>query len=633
MSERHSKSGSKRKKDKKKALPLLDLSGPVEPTEAAVNGTPNTFEVHDYDYVAVRNSDEEFERDLDYLLSSMDNTKKNKDNNTNTMTTVISTSVIDNSDATKIGPFQKEGSFPLKSGNKSNSYVTNAMLEAMKESTNKTPKRKSEKFNVKDITEDLNDINFSSDSDDDAANEPVTPSKESKVAPKKVKPAVTATTVESKESEVIDFEDFVVEQVSAADAKQKEKKKLRNIKRQERRIRAREEKRQEEKENKSINSKKHEEEVTPEDLKKPFTKESTPPSDEVVKKKKKRSKKKKKQIETGNEAHEDVPDNEKELETKEEEESGDINDSSSQDQKVEVIAKKQSKVEFEDNEELAKSQDASHGPAEVFSTPIKSERKESTTSMSPIFSSSSSPEPSPFAVKLRPVNASTMNKRYSESLPEVRPIKTIIGLSHGQILKSLNLTDIKIKTIITSSSISKYATTALTFTQKHTDELFSDFERKKIFIKLCLNVALFESKGYTNTLSEHSNILELFGGYAEINLETTRTKLTPSNRNVHQNDLDYSVLAYIGNILIWALHLQRDAQITPFIDSFGIELSAKTILDNVGGYHLWDRLNRSSKTINAKRWKHINKFRQAFPFEEDQFMLVLRFLQVSDDIP
>ncbi|RLV94343.1 hypothetical protein JA1_001857 [Spathaspora sp. JA1] len=242
------------------------------------------------------------------------------------------------------------------------------------------------------------------------------------------------------------------------------------------------------------------------------------------------------------------------------------------------------------------------------------------------------PEPitNPFAVKLRPVNIST-NKKYSETLPEILPTKTIIGITHKQILDA-DLSDVKIKTLISSSSISKYASTAVKFTTSHTEDLFEDEEKKRIFLCLCLNIALFESSGFTKTNKLYPNILELFGGYEEINLETTRTKLTISNKVVHQNNLDYSVLAYLGHILIWAANQQRQAKVPLFIEKFDLDLTQQTVRSLVGGYHLWDRLHREA-SMNSKRWKHIIKFRAAFPYEEDQFMIILRFMKISDNIP
>ncbi|KAG7660766.1 uncharacterized protein J8A68_005728 [[Candida] subhashii] len=242
------------------------------------------------------------------------------------------------------------------------------------------------------------------------------------------------------------------------------------------------------------------------------------------------------------------------------------------------------------------------------------------------------PIENPFAIKLRPIKK-LANKNLSESLPEIQPTKTIIGLSHKQILQA-DLSDVKIKTLMSSSSVSKYAATCVRFTRSHGVDLFEDFEKKKIFLQLCINIALYESKGFKRTLNRYSNVLELFGGYREINLETTRTQLTPSKREVHQNNLDYSVLAYLGHILIWAGHLQRQAKVAMFTEKYDLEdLSQRLVMEHIGGYHLWDRLQRNSKGMNSKRWKHVIKFRNAFPFEEDQFMIILRFMQIDNNIP
>ncbi|CAX44697.1 conserved hypothetical protein [Candida dubliniensis CD36] len=250
---------------------------------------------------------------------------------------------------------------------------------------------------------------------------------------------------------------------------------------------------------------------------------------------------------------------------------------------------------------------------------------------SPSKETTSKPEDNPFVIKLRSVK-STINKKYSENLPEVQPTKTIIGMSHQQILHS-DLSDVKIKTLMTSSSVSKYAANAVKFVTTHKDDLFGNFENKKIFLTLCINIALYESLGYKKTTKLYPNVLELFGGYAEINLETTRTKLTPSKKDIHQNDLDYSVLSYFGHILIWAAHQQRQGKVPIFADKFGISLTSKEVRSKIGGYHLWDKLFRELQGMNSKRWKHVIKFRNAFQYEEDQFMIILRFMQIDENIP
>ncbi|CAI5757739.1 unnamed protein product [Candida verbasci] len=236
----------------------------------------------------------------------------------------------------------------------------------------------------------------------------------------------------------------------------------------------------------------------------------------------------------------------------------------------------------------------------------------------------------PFNIKLRSVKSSTKNTTNS-ILPELKPIKTIIGLSHQQILHG-DLSDVKIKTLMNSSSASKYASSSIKFTTKYTDEIFNKFELKKIFITLCINIALHESIGYKKTIQLYPNILELFSQYDELNLETTRTQLTKSNKLIHQNNLDYSVLSYFGHILIWALDQQRRNKFSLFIEKFELNLTKKEIQSKIGGFHLWDKLFRELKGMNSKRWKHIIKFRNLFPYEEDQFMIILRFMNIDENI-
>lgn len=241
-------------------------------------------------------------------------------------------------------------------------------------------------------------------------------------------------------------------------------------------------------------------------------------------------------------------------------------------------------------------------------------------------------KPGLFDVTLKSTKKTNTNKKYSDSLPAAQCIKTIIGLSHQQIL-SLSLSDVKIKTIVSSSSISKFAHHVLKFVIKYSHDLFSDEEKKPIFFKLCMNVALYESSGFKKTVQSCPHVLEWFGHYDELTLEQTHTKLTPSTRNIHQNNFDYSVLAYIGHVLIWAAYQQRLSRIPTFFSKYNIELSVSEIEKSIGGFHLWDRLRKMHDTMNSKRWKHVVKFRQAFAHEEDQFMLILRFMDVDSTIP
>jgi hypothetical protein len=214
-----------------------------------------------------------------------------------------------------------------------------------------------------------------------------------------------------------------------------------------------------------------------------------------------------------------------------------------------------------------------------------------------------------------------------ESLPKVRPVKTIQGLDHLQILK-LNLNDIKIKTIVGSSSISKYGKTGLKFTLKETDSLFENNENKQLFILLCIHVALYEASGYKMISAKYPDVDEIFGKYDEINLLHTHTKITKSPKKVHKNNLDYSILAYFGHIFLWAGSIQEESGLEPFYQRYDSSISADTIHENIGGTHLWDKLT-ATNNINSKRWKHINKFRVAFPFEIDQFMLILRLMKID----
>ncbi|KAG5421689.1 hypothetical protein I9W82_000781 [Candida metapsilosis] len=232
-----------------------------------------------------------------------------------------------------------------------------------------------------------------------------------------------------------------------------------------------------------------------------------------------------------------------------------------------------------------------------------------------------------FGITLKSLKSSSSNK--SEHMPEVSPIKTIIGVSHQQILTA-DLTDVKLKTIMNAPSISKYAANSMKFVKKYEDEVFNNIDLKKEFLLLCINVALYESEGFKKSVNENKDILDHFGHYEELNLENTHTSITASEKTLHRNTLDYSMFAYFGHILIWALHLQRKATIPSFINEYGLTLSPDEIKMKIGGRHLWDKIFRELKGMNSKRWKHVLKFRNMFPFEEDQFMVILRFMKITN---
>lgn len=239
-------------------------------------------------------------------------------------------------------------------------------------------------------------------------------------------------------------------------------------------------------------------------------------------------------------------------------------------------------------------------------------------------STSSANSNSPFEILLRPVRK-LKNKSFPDSLPPLDPIKTIIGLTHKQLLK-LDLSDVKIKTILSSSSLSKLANNVLSFVTRTSDSFFRDSSFQKGFFKLCIEVALLESVGFKNVAKSHPDLINTLEQIRELTLDTTHTKHTPSNKQIHKNIFDYSVLAYLGHILIWASHCQKCNNTPSFFSSFDLDYPSKLIENHIGGPHLWDRLRRDKENINSKRWKHLIKFRQVFLYEEDKFVLILRFM-------
>lgn len=230
----------------------------------------------------------------------------------------------------------------------------------------------------------------------------------------------------------------------------------------------------------------------------------------------------------------------------------------------------------------------------------------------PMSSRETTPEGMPF-IKLKSVKSTHSNKKYSERLPKIAPIETIFGLSNEQVYK-LTRNDIKIKQIVTQAD--KSLKNIINFVMNN-EPVFENETTKDVFVTLCINVALYESKGLTKTLAKYPNVIELFGEYDELTLSYNNTVFTKSERKIHDNDFDYTVLSNIGNIIIWLSFVQN-------LDY----VPKKEVKDCFGGFHLWDQLFKE-KTINMKRWKHIIKFRELFPFQQNQFIVIMKFMHVG----
>lgn len=263
-------------------------------------------------------------------------------------------------------------------------------------------------------------------------------------------------------------------------------------------------------------------------------------------------------------------------------------------------------------------------------TKSKSRTKEvlQTGSDSSSFEFSPTPESkadSPF-VKLRS-SAAALKLR---QLPEIQPTKTFIGVSHSQIML-MRENDVKYKTILSAPLMSKLAKNAIRFLSRK--DVFTETPRKIQFCHLCVAVALHESNGFQNICQKYLDLESWLGQFEELTLEHTRTNLTVLSRQAHSNNLDYSVFSYLGHIIIWATYLQSNAGVSTIIEKYGMEITRKEILALIGGFHLWDRIRRDEKSINTKRWKHIQKFRLIFAYEEDQFVLILRLMDLGVEIP
>lgn len=603
----------------------LDLS------EEIISNESRKVADYDYDLLQSGNPDKQFENDLDYLLESVDNQ-------------------------------------PMRRSDAKELFIPDEIANYEEAISNDGPVlkgRRAKKFKITltDITKDINDINFSSDSEHEKPIETSKTKKEKTKTKTKTKPDLDIGKLERRI--VADNPDEIENHSSESEEIKQRRKEKRQRKDQRRKLRKAN---QQESNNDSTTEQ-------PEPLKNINEKiTSNEPSDQEMKKKSKKDKKKKKEKSNTNTKifkedikHEELENNngpdsveltEEEiaeaLKKEENEIDSALNESLKKSKRKDRKKKKQARDENPNKEQSPdstilvsktdelvtldelKSQKVVDQEYSIYDEEANLTRKERDKLHRERLPEASSKELkekySPFDVTLRSTKKANTNKKYSDSLPAVQCIKTIIGLSHQQIL-SLSLSDVKIKTIVSSSSISKFAHHVLKFVIKYSHDLFSDDQKKLTFFKLCMNVALYESSGFRKTVQSCPYVLEWFGHYDELTLEQTHTRLTPSSRNIHQNNFDYSVLAYIGHVLIWAAYQQRLNHMPTFFNKYNIELSVNEIERSIGGFHLWDRLRKMHDTMNSKRWKHVVKFRQAFAYEEDQFMLILRFMDVDSTIP
>lgn len=613
-----------RKSKSKVPQQKLDLS------EEIISNESRKVADYDYDLLQSGNPDEQFENDLDYLLESVDNQPMSRSD--------AKELFIPDEIAIYEEAISNDG--PVQKGRKAKKF----------------------KITLTDITKDINDINFSSDSEHE---KPIEASKTKKEKTKtKIK---TDLDIGKLDGRIVADNPHEIENHSSESEEIKQRRKEKRQRKDQRR-KLRKANQQESKNDSTTEQ--------PEPLKNINEKiTSNEPSDQEMKKKPKKDKKKKKEKSNTNDTKKFKGDiKHEELENNKGPDSVEL----TEEEIAEALSKEENEIDTALNETLKKSKrkDRKKKKQARDENPNKEQSPPSTILVSKtdelvtldelksqkvvdqeysIYDGEANltrkerdklhrerlPEASykelkdkhnPFDVTLRSTKKTNTNKKYSDSLPAVQCIKTIIGLSHQQIL-SLSLSDVKIKTIVSSSSISKFAHHVLKFVIKYSHDLFTDDQKKQTFFKLCMNVALYESSGFRKTVQSCPHALEWFGHYEELTLEQTHTRLTPSSRNIHQNNFDYSVLAYIGHVLIWAAYQQRLNNMPTFFNKYNIELSVNEIEKSIGGFHLWDRLRKMHDTMNSKRWKHVVKFRQAFAYEEDQFMLILRFMDVDSTIP
>lgn len=212
-----------------------------------------------------------------------------------------------------------------------------------------------------------------------------------------------------------------------------------------------------------------------------------------------------------------------------------------------------------------------------------------------------------------------------KSLPAIQPIKTIIGLEDEQLM-IIDDSDVKLKIIAGTTSLSKYCKNAITFARNHKDSFFHEKSSRSLFMRICIEVALYESIGFQKLSKKYPEFCSMMACCEELKLEHTKTKFTKSSKKIHMNDLDYKVLAYFGHIFIWAIYKHMESGfIQDLFDVCDLKIDPQDVKNVVGGYHLWDRLHREEKHMNSKRWKHIVNLRQLFPYEYDQFLLIMRY--------
>lgn len=294
--------------------------------------------------------------------------------------------------------------------------------------------------------------------------------------------------------------------------------------------------------------------------------------------------------------------------------------STGKEKSIEPKAKKEEKVlALVDSPEVSKTQAPEAEKVSSPETEIPERLKSPVSPTGSVFSQNSTE--TPVFPRLSSAKATQIKQ-----LPAVPPVSTIFGLTHEQIYTT-KLTDVKVKTIA-NVPMSKMCKNALKFVMSENEGLFVDKKKTAQFVDLCTKVALYEAPGFNEVTKRIPELLEWVPQYEPLTLQHTKTNVTLSSKQIHQNTLDYTVFAFFGHILIWANELQHAANLPTITETFELGLSRNDIFESLGGYHLWDRLRRNSN-INTKRWKHIQKFRQIFALEEHQFVLILRCMNLG----
>ncbi|ODV60301.1 uncharacterized protein ASCRUDRAFT_76316 [Ascoidea rubescens DSM 1968] len=230
-------------------------------------------------------------------------------------------------------------------------------------------------------------------------------------------------------------------------------------------------------------------------------------------------------------------------------------------------------------------------------------------------------------------SSSSSNQRPSKIHQAKKPAKNLAFKVIYNPVSTMKLSDPFLEKIVLNAN--DLAKEILQFLLVHKDNVFSDFYRAKLFFTISILVALKGPKSYKDLCSDYD---------LEIKNESSKNKELSNPRYFERyseflnprGDFNFKLVGYIGHILIWGfdrqrygLKMQKKDFNNTFIFKYQIKCSKSMILSGIGGMNLWDK-NQKKDSMPLSKWQILNGLKKSYEFDEDLFVLILRFMGIVD---